>query len=43
MLKLFPGELESTVAVGVPLVLVLILFALPFYDRGSRRNLLPPS
>jgi ubiquinol-cytochrome c reductase cytochrome b subunit len=40
LLKLFPGSLESTVAVGVPLALVIVLLALPFYDRRSRRNLL---
>ena len=38
-LKLFPGSLESTVAVGVPLLLVLALFGLPFFDRRSARNL----
>ena len=39
LLKLFPGSLESTIAVGVPLLLVLALLGLPFYDRSSRRNL----
>ena len=39
LLKLFPGSLESTVAVGVPLLLVVALFGLPFFDRGSARNL----
>ena len=39
LLKLFPGSLESTIAVGVPLLLVIALLGLPFYDRGSRRNL----
>src|SRR6266542_512532 len=40
LLKLVPGSLESLVAVGVPTVLVLVLVALPFFDRGSTRNLL---
>ena len=40
LLKLFPGSLESTIAVGVPRLLVIALVGLPFYDRGSRRNLL---
>jgi ubiquinol-cytochrome c reductase cytochrome b subunit len=39
LLKLFPGSLESVAALGVPLVLVLVLLALPFFDRRSRRNL----
>ena len=38
-LKLFPGSLESTVAVGVPLLLFLALVALPFFDRRSTRSL----
>jgi ubiquinol-cytochrome c reductase cytochrome b subunit len=37
LLKLFPGSMESLVAVGVPTVLVIILVALPFFDRGSAR------
>ena len=40
LLKLFPGSMESTIAVGVPLLLVIALLGLPFFDRGSRRNLL---
>ena len=40
LLKLVPGSLESLVAVGVPSVLVLVLLGLPFFDRGSTRNLL---
>ncbi len=40
LLKLVPGSLESLIAVGVPTVLVLVLLGLPFFDRGSRRNLL---
>ncbi len=39
LLKLFPGSMESTIAVGVPLLLVAVLIGLPFFDRGSRRNL----
>ena len=39
LLKLFPGSMESTIAVGVPLFLILALLGLPFYDRGSSRNL----
>ena len=39
MLKLFPGSLESAVAVGVPSLLILTLLALPFFDTRSRRNL----
>ena len=39
LLKLFPGSMESTIAVGVPLLLVITLLGLPFFDRGSRRNL----
>lgn len=40
LLKLFPGSMESVVAVGVPTALMLVLLALPFFDRRSRRNLL---
>ena len=40
LLKLFPGSMESTIAVGVPALLVLALIGLPFYDRNSRRHLL---
>ena len=39
LLKLFPGSMESTIAVGVPLLLVVTLLGLPFFDRGSKRNL----
>ena len=39
LLKLFPGSMEATIAVGVPLLLVIALLGLPFFDRGSRRNL----
>lgn len=40
LLKLVPGSLESLVAFGVPLALVIALVALPFFDRRSTRNLL---
>jgi ubiquinol-cytochrome c reductase cytochrome b subunit len=39
LLKLFPGSLESVVAVGVPTLLVLALLGLPFFDRRSARSL----
>jgi ubiquinol-cytochrome c reductase cytochrome b subunit len=37
-LKLFRGRWEPVGTVGVPLVLFLILFLLPFYDRNKRRS-----
>ena len=37
LLKLVPGSMESLVAVGVPTALVILLVALPFFDRGSAR------
>ncbi len=40
LLKLVPGSVESLVAVGVPTSLILVLVALPFFDRRSARNLL---
>jgi ubiquinol-cytochrome c reductase cytochrome b subunit len=40
LLKLVPGSLESLIAVGVPTVLILVMLGLPFFDRGSTRNLL---
>ncbi len=40
LLKLVPGSMESLIAVGAPTVLILALLALPFFDRGSTRNLL---
>jgi ubiquinol-cytochrome c reductase cytochrome b subunit len=40
LLKLVPGSLESAVAVGVPTAFLLVLLALPFFDRRSTRNLL---
>ena len=39
LLKLVPGSMESLVAVGVPTALLIAMLALPFYDRGSTRNL----
>jgi ubiquinol-cytochrome c reductase cytochrome b subunit len=38
LLKLVPGSMESVVAVGVPTVLLVLLVALPFFDRGSARS-----
>ncbi|HUK20288.1 MAG TPA: cytochrome b N-terminal domain-containing protein [Gemmatimonadales bacterium] len=40
LLKLVPGSFESAIAVGVPTALLLALVCLPFFDRGSTRNLL---
>ena len=40
LLSLVPGSLESLVAVGVPTAFLLVLLGLPFFDRGSTRNLL---
>jgi ubiquinol-cytochrome c reductase cytochrome b subunit len=40
LLKLVPGSLEAAIAVGVPTILLLVLVGLPFFDRGSTRNLL---
>lgn len=37
-LKLFKGPWEPVGTVGVPLLLFLILFLLPFYDRNKQRN-----
>jgi ubiquinol-cytochrome c reductase cytochrome b subunit len=37
-LKSFKGPWEIVGTVGVPLVLVLLLFFLPFYDRRGERN-----
>jgi quinol-cytochrome oxidoreductase complex cytochrome b subunit/cytochrome c551/c552 len=37
-LKYFEGPLEPLGVAGVPAVLVLILFALPFLDRSSEKN-----
>lgn len=38
LLKLVPGSMESMIAVGVPGALVVLLFALPFFDRRSVRS-----
>ena len=40
LLKLFPGSMESTIAIGVPVLLVIALIGLPFFDRRSKRSLL---
>jgi len=37
-LKLVPGPLEAAVALGLPLVLILLLLAWPFLDRRPERN-----
>jgi ubiquinol-cytochrome c reductase cytochrome b subunit len=37
-LKLFKGRMEPVGTVGVPLVLFLILFLLPFYDRNEKHS-----
>ena len=39
LLKLVPGSLESVVAVGVPMALILVLLLLPFFDKRSTRSL----
>jgi mono/diheme cytochrome c family protein len=39
LMKVVPGWMESVVAVGVPAGLVLVLLALPFFDRRSTRTL----
>jgi quinol-cytochrome oxidoreductase complex cytochrome b subunit len=39
LLKLVPGSLESFVAAGLPLMMVLVLLLLPFFDRRSIRSL----
>jgi ubiquinol-cytochrome c reductase cytochrome b subunit len=39
LLKLVPGRLESVVAVGLPAAIVVVLLALPFFDRRSLRSL----
>ncbi len=38
LLKLVPGSMESLVAVGLPIVIILVLFTLPFFDRKSTRS-----
>lgn len=40
LLKLVPGSFESAVSAGLPLVLLMVLLTLPFFDRRSTRNLL---
>jgi ubiquinol-cytochrome c reductase cytochrome b subunit len=37
-LKFFPGALEKLGTVGIPTIIVLIFFSLPFFDRKSERN-----
>jgi len=39
LLKLVPGSWESAVAVGLPMVLVLVLLLLPFFDKRSTRSI----
>jgi quinol-cytochrome oxidoreductase complex cytochrome b subunit len=39
LLKLVPGSMESFAAVGVPVMIVLVLLLLPFFDRRSIRAL----
>ncbi len=39
LLKMFPGSMESTIAIGVPLLLVFALLGLPFFDTRSVRSL----
>jgi ubiquinol-cytochrome c reductase cytochrome b subunit len=38
ILKAFKGPLERIGTVGVPLLLILVLFLAPFIDRGETRN-----
>jgi mono/diheme cytochrome c family protein len=38
LLKYFPGQLEVIGVVLIPTVLIVLLFALPFLDRSSRRH-----
>ncbi|HEX9704823.1 MAG TPA: cytochrome b N-terminal domain-containing protein [Gemmatimonadales bacterium] len=39
LMKVVPGWMESVVAVGLPAAVVLVLLALPFFDRRSTRTL----
>ena len=39
MLKYFPGEIEWIGAMAIPGLFVLVLFALPFFDRRPQRTL----
>ncbi len=38
LLKYFPGELEVIGVVVIPTLVIVLLFALPFLDRSSRRH-----
>jgi len=38
LLKYFPGKLEGVAITGLGLVIVIGLFGLPFFDRGSKRH-----
>jgi len=38
MLKYFEGPMEQVVALGLPVVVGGVLFAIPFLDRGESRN-----
>ena len=38
MLKLFPGSLETLAAVVLPTILLVVLFLIPFLDRGEKRH-----
>lgn len=40
LLKYFPGVLEVVGVVVIPTLVILLLFALPFIDRSSRRHFL---
>ncbi|MBY0491562.1 MAG: cytochrome b N-terminal domain-containing protein [Gemmatimonadaceae bacterium] len=39
LLKLFPGSMEATVAIGVPSLLAVVFLGLPLFDRRSTRRL----
>jgi ubiquinol-cytochrome c reductase cytochrome b subunit len=38
LLKYFPGKLEAFAIVLLPLIVVSVLFALPFFDKGPKRH-----
>ena len=38
LLKYFPGKLEAFAIVLLPLIVVSVLFALPFFDNGPKRH-----
>jgi mono/diheme cytochrome c family protein len=40
LLKYFPGKLEVVGVIIIPTLVILVLFFLPFLDRGSRRHFL---